>query len=54
MVRSKGVRILRVNVVSTLYAFMNQSTDSTEGRLCLSVGWDNGPERGLKTVSFNL
>ena len=23
-------------------------------RLCLSVGWENGPERSLKTVSFNL
>ena len=23
------------------------------GRLSLSVGWENGPERGLKTVSFN-
>ena len=23
-------------------------------RLSLSVGWENGPERGLKTVSFNL
>ena len=22
-------------------------------RLSLSVGWGNGPERGLKTVSFN-
>ena len=24
------------------------------GRLSLSVGWENGPERGLKSVSFNL
>ena len=24
------------------------------GRLCLSVGWENGLKRGLKTVSFNL
>ena len=24
------------------------------GRLSLSVGWENGPELGLKTVSFNL
>ena len=23
------------------------------GRLSLSVGWENGLERGLKTVSFN-
>ena len=23
------------------------------GRLSLSVGWENGPERGLKTVPFN-
>ena len=23
-------------------------------RLSLSVGWKNGPERGLMTVSFNL
>ena len=23
------------------------------GRLSLTVGWENGPERGLKTVSFN-
>ena len=23
------------------------------GRLSLSVGWQNGPERGLQTVSFN-
>ena len=22
-------------------------------RLSLSVGWENGPERGLKIVSFN-
>ena len=33
---------------------LNQSTDSTSGRLSLSVGWENGPEWGLKTVSFNL
>ena len=24
-----------------------------EGRLSLSVGWKTGPERGLKTVTFN-
>ena len=24
------------------------------GRLSLSVGWENGPELRLKTVSFNL
>ena len=23
------------------------------GRLSLSVGWENGPERRLETVSFN-
>ena len=23
------------------------------GQLSLSVGWENGPERGLNTVSFN-
>ena len=23
------------------------------GRLSLTVGWENGPERGLETVSFN-
>ena len=23
------------------------------GRLSLNVGWENGPERGLKTVLFN-
>ena len=23
------------------------------GQLSLSVGWENGPEQGLKTVSFN-
>ena len=23
------------------------------GQLALSVGWENGPEWGLKTVSFN-
>ena len=23
------------------------------GQLSLSVGWENGPERGLKTISFN-
>ena len=24
-----------------------------DGRLSLSVGWENGPERGHKTISFN-
>ena len=23
------------------------------GRFSLSVGWENNPERGLKTISFN-
>ena len=31
----------------------NQSTDSTGGSLSHSVGWENGPERGLKTIYFN-
>ena len=31
----------------------NQSTESTGGRLFLSVGWEDGPEQGLKTESFN-
>ena len=34
---------------------MKQLEDKIEARtaLSLSVGWENGPERGLKTVSFN-
>ena len=32
----------------------NQSTDSTDGRLSLSVGCGNRPKRGFKTVAFNL
>ena len=38
---------------------INQSTDSTKaltalvGQLFMNVGWENSPERELKTVSFN-
>ena len=31
--------------------FCNQSTDSTNGRLSQSVGWENGPERGQDCFS---
>ena len=33
--------------------FWNQRTDSTGGQLSLSVGRENGPELGFKTISFN-
>ena len=33
-------------------SFINQSTESTGGSI-VSVGRENGPERGYKTVSFN-
>ena len=36
-----------------LLYYYNQSTDRTSGRLSLSLGWENGPEGGLKTVSIN-
>ena len=32
-------------------AHENQSTDSTGRSIISGVGWENGPERGLKTVS---
>ena len=41
--------------LSHLSTNTNQSTDSTGDRLSLSVGWENGPERGLKfhlTLNF--
>ena len=45
--RLKNLRYVYLHVFSVI----NQSTDSTGGSI--SVGWENGPEWGLKTVSFN-
>ena len=58
MVRNYGVPILRINVVKrrqkVIITSRNQSTDSTDGSIVsLSVGSENGPEQGLKIVSFN-
>ena len=50
VVASKSVSASLDRVMNRL---QNQSTDSTEGRLSLSVGLENGPERGLQTSSFN-
>ena len=43
--RNKGIPIFRVNALSC--------TDVLVGQLFLSIGLENGPERGLKTVLFN-
>ena len=36
-----------------MFVIFNRSNGSTAGRLLLSVDWENGPERGFRTVSFN-
>ena len=33
--------------------FEIKALTALEGGLSLSVGWENGPEQGFKTVSFN-
>ena len=38
---------------SEIYRFCNQALIALVGRLSLSVGRENCPERGLNTVSFN-
>ena len=37
-----GVKVIKIKALTALV-----------GRLSLSPGWENGPEWGLKTVSFN-
>ena len=35
------------------YKRLIKALTALEDRLSLSVGWENGPERGRKSVSFN-
>ena len=42
----------RINTVDKCFLFCNQSTDVLDSRLSLSVGRENGPEEGFKTVLF--
>ena len=41
------------NYITAVHTHLILGKKSTGGPLSLSVGWENGPERGLKTVSFN-
>ena len=40
--------------VTKVVSFVIKAQAALVGRLSLSVGWKNGPERGLKIVSFYL
>ena len=50
------VKYVQNIMVSNIYfdTVTNQNSDSTGWSIALSVGWKNSPERGFKTVSFNL
>ena len=53
MLDNAVVKYVQNIMVSNMYFDTNQSPDSTGWSIALSVGWKDGPERGLKAVSFN-
>ena len=46
------VEITRVNC-TLIYNHSHKALTALVGRLSLSVSWGNGPERGLKTITFS-
>ena len=48
-----GVVYTVCSILSGLIPRIIKALTALVGRLSLSVGWENGPKQGLKTVSFN-
>ena len=42
-----------LTLLSELFVLAQWKVRALVGRLSLDVGWEDGPEWGLKTVSFN-